>query len=344
MGYTLLNTLYVTTPESYVRLEQDTVCVDIEGELRLKVPALHLGSIVSFGENILSAPLLRYCMEKGVAISLLERNGRFRARVEGPVSGNVLLRLSQYKLEQSAQLNIARNCIAAKIRNSRHLLLRAARDTRDATARPLIVSAAQSLARNLKTLLGVEDMDALRGREGDAAKVYFGAFSFCVRADMREAFSMNGRTRRPPLDRMNALLSFLYALLTHDCRSALESVGLDPQCGYLHAVRPGRASLALDLMEEFRSVLADRLALTLVNRQQVEEKDFIVRAGGAVEMSDAARKVILTAWQDRKKEEIMHPVTQQKILIGLLPHIQARLLARTLRGDLEAYPPYIVRS
>lgn len=344
MSYALLNTLYVTTPGSYLRLEQDTVCVEIERETRLKVPLLHLGSIVSFGESSLSSPLMQRCMESGISVSLHDRNGRFKARVEGETSGNILLRLAQYRAMPEQNVAIARNCVAGKIRNARHVLLRAGRDTQDAAAKPVLLDAAQNLARNLKTLAAVDDMDQLRGREGDAARAYFGAFVHCMRADMREDFAMNGRTRRPPLDRTNALLSFTYALLTHDCRSALEAVGLDPQYGYLHAPRPGRPSLALDLMEEFRPVLADRLVLTLINRQQVQSRDFTVRPGGAVEMSDAARKTILTAWQERKKEEIVHPVTQQKISVGLLPHIQARLLARTLRGDLPAYPPYMAKG
>ena len=239
---------------------------------------------------------------------------------------------------------IARNCVAGKIRNARHVLLRAGRDTQDNHAKPALLEAAKTLARNLKTLSAVDDMDKLRGREGDAARVYFGAFTCCMRPDAREDFAMNGRTRRPPLDRTNALLSFLYVVLTHDCRSALEAVGLDPQYGYLHVPRPGRPSLALDLMEEFRPILADRLVLTLINRQQIKAGDFTFRPGGAVEMSDTARKTLLTAWQERKKEEITHLVIQQKISIGLLPHIQARLLARTLRGDLPAYPPYMARG
>lgn len=344
MSYALLNTLYVTTPGSYLRLEQDTVCVEIERETRLKVPLLHLGSIVSFGESSLSGPLLQRCMESGISVSLHDRNGRFKARIEGETSGNVLLRLAQYRATPEQHIAIARNCVAGKIRNARHVLLRAGRDTQDASARSILLDSAQNLARNLKTLEALNDMDQLRGREGDAARAYFGAFVQGMRADRRIDFAMNGRTRRPPLDRTNALLSFVYALLTHDCRSALEAVGLDPQYGYLHAPRPGRPSLALDLMEEFRPILADRLVLTLINRLQIQSDDFTVRPGGAVEMSDAARKTILTAWQERKKEEIVHPVTQQKISVGLLPHIQARLLARALRGDLPAYPPYMARG
>jgi CRISPR-associated protein Cas1 len=344
MSYSLLNTLYITTPGSYLRLEQDTVCVEIEGQTRLKVPLLHLGGIVSFGESLLSSPLLQHCMDSGISVSLHDRNGRFKARVEGATSGNVLLRLAQYQAPPETHIALARNCVAGKIRNARHILLRSARDTQDPAARPLLLEAAQTLARNLRTLAGVDEINELRGREGDAAKVYFGAFSQCIRADMRTDFRMNGRSRRPPLDRINALLSFLYAILAHDCRAALEAAGLDPQYGYLHLPRPGRISLALDLMEEFRPVLADRLALTLINRQQVQADDFMFRPGGAVEMSDKARKTLLTAWQERKKEEIIHPITQQKVAIGLLPYVQARLLARALRGDLPAYPPYIARG
>ncbi len=344
MPHSLLNTLYVTTPGSYLRLEQDTVCVEIERETRLKVPLLHLSSIVTLGESSLSSPLLQHCMEKGISVSLHDRNGRFKARVEGPMSGNILLRLAQYHASPDMQMMTARNCIAGKIRNSRHVLLRAARDSVDEAASVPLQAAAATLAANLKTLEAVETMDALRGREGDAARHYFTALAWCIRPDGRSTFTMNGRSRRPPLDPMNALLSFLYALLAHDCRSALEAVGLDPQFGYLHVPRPGRASLALDLMEEFRPILADRLALTLINRQQLQAKDFNIRIGGAVEMSDAARKMLVVAYQERKKEEILHPITGHKTPIGLLPHVQARLLARTLRGDLPAYPPYIMKG
>lgn len=287
---------------------------------------------------------MQHCMESGIAISLHDRNGCFKARVEGAVTGNVLLRVAQYRASAKQQLSIARNCIAGKIRNSRYVLLRAARDTADEAAKSALVDTAKQLAHRLRALPSVTDSDILRGVEGDAAKLYFSAFSYCIRADSREEFMLNGRSRRPPLDKTNALLSFLYALLAHDCRAALEAVGLDPQYGYLHVPRPGRPSLALDLMEEFRPLLADRMALTLINRQQIQPSDFTIRQGGAVEMSDAARKTLLIAYQDRKKEEITHPLTQQKIPIGVLPYIQARLLARTLREDLPAYPPYVAKG
>lgn len=344
MSHHALNTLYVTTPGSYLRLDQDTVCVEVENQTRLKVPLLHLSSIVTFGESTISSPLMQYCMESGIAVSLHDRNGRFKARVEGPTNGNVLLRLAQYKADFAQHISIARNCVAGKIRNSRQVLLRAARDTTDESAKMSLLGAIKTLAYNLRSLPAVENLDVLRGYEGDAAKTYFNAFSYCIRLDMRDAFALNNRSRRPPLDRCNALLSFLYTLLTHDCRAALESVGLDPQYGYLHVPRPGRPSLALDLMEEFRPVFADRLALTLINRQQVKPDDFIIRNGGAVQMNDNARKTLLMAYQDRKKEEIIHPLTQQKISIAMLPYIQARLLARTLRGDISDYTPYIARG
>jgi CRISPR-associated protein Cas1 len=344
MSYHLLNTLYLTTSGSYARLEQDTICIEIEREVKLKMPLLHLGGIVSFGESVLSSPLLHYCMEQGIAVTLHDRNGRFKARVEGPVSGNILLRLAQYRATEAMQTGIARHCIAGKIRNSRHVLLRAARDSKDAAAIPELTQAADALARNVKTLEGVHEVESLRGREGDAARVYFQALHHAIRPDARDFFTMRGRSRRPPLDAMNALLSFLYAMLAHDCRSALESTGLDPQYGFLHAVRPGRPSLALDLMEEFRPIFADRLALTLINRQQIQANDFDMRPGGAVEMRDAARKAVVIAYQERKKEELLHPVTGQKMPIGVVPFIQARLLARAIRGDLEGYPPFVMKG
>ncbi len=342
---TLLNTLYVTVPDAYLRLEGETVCVMVEKEKRLQVPMHHLGGIVCFGHTMLSPALIARCAEDGRSIVWLDRNGRFGARVEGPVNGNVLLRQAQHKaaVEAGAALDLARGFVAGKLRNSRQVLMRSARDSGEADERAALADAARRIGRILQKLPSAGNGDELRGFEGDAARLYFGCFPLLVSPRMRDVFPFDGRNRRPPRDALNALLSFLYALLLNDCRSALETVGLDPQLGYLHVARPGRQSLALDLMEEFRPVLADRLALTLVNRGQLSATDFEQRPGGSVMLNDDARKGLITAYQERKQDELKHPLLDEPVPVGLLPQIQARLLARALRGDIEGYLPYLHR-
>lgn len=340
----LLNTLYVTQPESYLRLENKTLRVEVERELKLQVPLHHLCSVVCFGHVGVSLPLMHTLADEGISLVMLEGNGRFKARLEGATNGNVLLRQAQHR--QSAvpafAREIARSCIAGKIKNARQVLLRGAREAKGADDEQALYRGADDLAASLRALRGQDTLDALRGVEGDAAHKYFSRINLLVKPDQRERFSMDGRTRRPPLDRMNALMSFLYSMWMNDCRSALESVGLDPQIGFLHTVRPGRAALALDLMEEFRP-LADRLALTLINRGQICADDFTVREGGAVSMESDARKTVVVAFQDRKQESLMHPLLAQPVALGLIPLVQARLLARTIRGDVESYVPFIMR-
>ncbi len=340
----LLNTLYVTTPESYVHLDNETVRVEVAHETRLRVPLHHLSAMVCFGYVQVSLPLMHKLAESGVALVLLDTHGRFKARLEGAVSGNVLLRQAQYQRAGDGPfaLSLARNCIAGKIRNARQVLLRGAREAKTAADGAQLSRAAADLAASLRALPGVADLDMLRGVEGEAARQYFAALNALIRAPAREAFRMDGRSRRPPRDRINALMSFIYALLMNDCRSALEAVGLDPQIGFLHAIRPGRAALALDLMEEFRS-FADRLALSLINRSQLGADDFSEREGGAVLLEGDARKTVLQAYQERKQESVSHPLLAENIPFGLLPHVQARLLARTVRGDMPEYLPYLVR-
>jgi CRISP-associated protein Cas1 len=340
----LLNTLYVTTPESRLRLDNDTVRVELEEETRLRVPLHHLTSIVCFGHVGVSLPLMHRLAEDGIALVLLDSNGRFKARLEGPTAGNVLLRQAQHRshAESAFAAALARRIVAGKLKNQRHVLMRGARDSKSDADMAVLTRAAQDLAASLRALPGTASMDAIRGMEGEAARTYFAATAALVRADEREAFTMEGRSRRPPRDRMNALLSFLYAMLMNDCRSACEAAGLDPQIGFLHTVRPGRASLALDLMEEFRP-LADRVALTLVNRQQVRAREFELREGGAVQLSDDARKTILVAYQERKQEPVAHPLLAEPVPLGLAPLVQARLLARHLRGDAAEYVPFALR-
>jgi CRISPR-associated protein Cas1 len=279
-----------------------------------------------------------------VALVLLDGNGRFKARLEGGVNGNVLLRLAQHAAAGDAArtLQLARAVVAGKLKNQRQVLLRGAREAKLPDDEAKLTRAALDLAASLRALPAAVDLDVLRGVEGEAARTYFAALNLLVRSDLRDTFSMDGRSRRPPRDRMNALLSFFYSMWMNDCRSACEAAGLDPQLGFLHAVRPGRASLALDLMEEFRP-FADRLALTLVNRAQVSAGDFVQREGGAVLLEGDARKAVVVAYQERKQEALTHPLLAESIPLGVVPLVQARLLARHLRGEAEGYVPFQMR-
>lgn len=340
----MLNTLYVTTSGAYVHREGETVSIRIDDEVKLRVPIHTLGSLVCMGHIMCSPPLLHLCAERGVCVVFLSENGRFLARVEGPVSGNILLRRQQYRLadDPDASAALARSFTLGKIANGRVALLRAAREHNDSGAAEALARTAAELARIIQRLETPATLDTVRGLEGDAANAYFGVFDHLIRAQ-RQAFFFRGRNRRPPLDNVNALLSFLYTLVLHDCRAALETVGLDPAAGFLHRDRPGRPSLALDLMEEFRAFLADRLALTLINRQQVKAKGFKARESGAVTMDDKTRKEVITAYQTRKQETLKHPFLDETVSIGLLPLLQARLLARHIRGDHDGYPPFLWR-
>jgi CRISP-associated protein Cas1 len=339
------NTLYVTTPEAYLRLEGETVCVMIDDAKRLQVPLHHLSALVLFDHVMLSPALLGRCAEDGRSVIWLNRSGRFQARLEGPVSGNVLLRQAQFRATESNEhtLRVAKAVIAGKLRNSRQLLVRGARETSEQQEKDRLVHCVKLIANQIRKIPEARDLDGLRGFEGDVARLYFDVLPLVMKAQIRTDFPFESRTRRPPRDRFNALISFLYALVMGDCRSALETVGLDPQLGFLHAVRPGRPALALDLLEEFRAPLADRLALTLVNRAQIQARHFDEREGGAVLLNDEGRKIVIAAYQTRKQEEVTHPVLQQSIAVGLLPHVQARLLARHLRGDIAHYVPYLQR-
>lgn len=339
----ILNTLYIMTEGSYLRLERETLVVMVDNEKRLQVPLHHLGSIVCIGRVTMSSGLMARNADDGRTVVWLNQNGHFQARVEGGVNGNILLRLAQFRCadNQDKSLQLAKAFIAGKLRNSRQVLQRSARDSKDEDDKKSLIKAARALAVNLRNLEYAEAHDSVRGLEGDAARVYFEQFNSMIKPKMRDDFQFTKRSRRPPKDAINALISFLYALLLNDCRSALETVGLDSQLGFLHSVRPGRHALALDLLEEFRSVLGDRLAITLVNRGQIRKKNFDFRAGGSVLLNDAGRKTLLVAYQERKKETLNHPLLDQTVEIGLLPLIQARMLARYLRDDIEAYIPYL---
>lgn len=341
----MLNTIYVTSEDTWLRKDGANLVVEAEGAERGRVPLHMLDGVVSFGRSGASPALMAACAEAGVTISFLDPNGRFLARVEGARSGNVLLRRAQHRAADDAarKVPIVRGIVAAKAANQRTVLLRALRDHGEAmpsAAREALTAAERRLADIARRTLVVAEADGLRGLEGEAAATYFAVFGHLIRVG-DAAFRFGGRSRRPPLDRMNALLSFLYAMLGHDCRSALEAHGLDPQIGFLHADRPGRAGLALDLMEELRPVLADRLALSLVNRGQLRADDFIVEEAGGVRLTDAARKRVLVAWQERKRDELRHPFLGETAPLGLAAHLQAQLLARHLRGDLDGYPAFI---
>ena len=340
----LLNTLFVTTQGAYLCHEGESVLVRVEQETKLRVPIHTLGGIVCFGQVSCSHPLMGLCGERGVTLSYLSERGQFYARVDGPVSGNVLLRREQYRRadQPQAAATLARSFVIGKIANARTVLQRATRDHAEkggADDIGIAVLRLQSLLEDLKKDVPVE---ILRGKEGDAANTYFGVFNHLLTAQ-KEDFAFTVRSRRPPLDNINALLSFLYTLLVHDASAALEGVGLDPQAGYLHALRPGRPALALDLIEEFRPFLADRLALSLVNLRQVQANGLTKSESGAVMMDDETRKTVLVAYQKRKQEEIRHPFLEEDVSVGLLFHVQALLLARHLRGDLDAYPPFFWR-
>ncbi|MBF0436790.1 MAG: type I-C CRISPR-associated endonuclease Cas1 [Magnetococcales bacterium] len=340
----LLNTLYVLSMGS--TLSRDGACIQLESPLRppMRIPAATLDGVVCMAGTTHTPPFLDLCVEHGLSVTYLSAYGRFIARMEGPVSGNVLLRRDQYRQADAPDIcaNITREIITGKLANSRQVIMRSARETPDAERETTLRHAAERLDGIRQRLKSVHDIDALRGLEGEAASVYWGVFGTLLR-NTNPTFTFITRNRRPPRDPVNALLSFLYTLLMHDVRSALESVGLDPQAGFLHRFRPGRPSLALDLMEEFRAPLVDRLVLSLLNRGQLAPEEFKGELGGEVLMSDVVRRIVVTAYQERKQEEIMHPFLQEKMPWGLLWHAQARLLARRIRGELDGYPVFFWR-
>lgn len=339
----LLNVLHVMTQGAYLHRDGETISVKVGQQTRMRLPVHTLEGLVCWGQVTCSHPVLGLCCEKGVGISFLTEQGRFLARVQGPVSGNVLLRRQQYRIADSSDaVGIVCSMVTSKIANSRVVLLRAAREISDAKRQTLLREAADRLK-----WIGLDasrsiTIDEARGHEGVAGQVYFGVFDAMIVGD-RAAFCFSGRSRRPPLDRVNALLSFVYALLRHDVESALETVGLDPAVGFLHKDRPGRPSLALDLMEELRSVLADRLVLTLINRRQVGIEGFIEQDGGGILLEEQTRRTVIAAWQTRKQEELEHPFLNERIPLGLVPYVQSLLLARHVRGGLDGYPAFIWR-
>ena len=338
----LLNTLYLTSPDYYLSLDGENVVVLDGGETAGRVPLHNLEAIVSFGYRGASPALMGACAERGIDLCFLTPQGKFLARVTGKVKGNVILRRSQFEAARNEAdcCIIARNFILGKVFNARWVLERTLRDHGMQVDTDRVSQVSQSLQQMLSQIRTCTDSAKLRGMEGEAASQYFSVFNEMI-LQQKSTFHFEGRSRRPPLDRVNALLSFVYTLLTGMTASALESVGLDSYVGFLHTDRPGRVSLALDLMEELRPVLADRFVLTLINRNIVSARDFSIQENGAVLMKDDARKRILTEWQNKKKETIRHPFLDEKVEWGVVPYVQAMLLARNLRGDLDEYPPLL---
>jgi CRISPR-associated protein Cas1 len=339
----LLNTLYVTTPDSYLHRDGENVLVKVGNEEKFRIPAHNLEGIVCFGYMGASPQLMHMCSEHNIGLSFLTPQGKFLSRVNGRVRGNVLLRRTQHRVADNptASLDIAKVFIAAKIVNCRTVLGRCLRDHGEVIQSDRIRYADNLLIENLEKIENCQDADTLRGIEGNCAKFYFDVLDDLILKQKNDFFIRN-RNRRPPLDNTNALLSFLYTLLAHDMESSLETVGIDPYVGFFHTDRPGRASLALDMMEELRPFLVDRLALNLINLQQISCKDFVKKEGGSVFLTDNGRKSVLGAWQKRKQDEITHPYLNERIPVGLIPYAQSLLLARFLRGDIDGYPPFFM--
>lgn len=340
----IFNTLFITTQGTYLSKERETVAIHLEDDRKIRFPFHNLDGIVCFGNIRLSPWLIGACGEKGVTVSFLNENGKYLGRFIGTVSGNVLLRRQQYRVADtdSQRSMIAVNMVIGKIANARTCLERFSRDHPDNSGYASVKEVSGKLKKIMVRLEGCDSIDSIRGMEGEAGALYFSVFDHLI-LKQKKGFLFSGRNRRPPLDSINALLSFLYTLLHHDLTSACEATGLDPAVGFLHVDRPGRNSLALDLMEEFRSFMSDRLALSLINRKQISPDDFQKHASGAIYMNDKAKKVVIDAWQSRKKETLQHPFIGEKTTIGALFFYQALLLCRHLRGDLEAYPPFLWR-
>lgn len=339
----LLNTLYVLTPESYLFFRNENICIRVGNEEKICVPALTIDSIVCFGQMTVSTPLLEFCGKQGIGVTFVSSNGHFMGRFYGPVSGNVLLRKYQYESfnRESFCRQFARSVLLAKLRNSKFVLLRAARVCKTDGERIELQSGVEDLGNAAENLLRCDNLESMRGVEGAAANVYFARFDQMI-AHNPGGFRFESRSRRPPRNEVNAALSFTYMLLTREVQSALETVGLDPAVGCLHTLRPGRPSLALDMVEELRAPLCDRFVVSLFNRGQLSSKDF-EQNEEAVFLNDRGKRTLLTSWQKRKQEEIIHPFLGEKVQIGMISYVQAMLLARVLRGDLDAYPPFVWR-
>lgn len=337
----LLNTLYVTTPDSYLSKDGMNIVVSVNHQEVFRIPSINIECIVTFGYMGVSPGLMKLCNDNGISLTFLSPNGRFISRVQGATRGNVLLRKAQYLLSDDEEwsLHIARLIIAAKIQNYRNILRRHIRDYGECAA---VEEAVRLLDVNKRLVLNAADKTKLMGFEGIASNVYFDVLS-CLILNQKESFPFSGRNRRPPKDAVNAMLSMAYTLIANDISAALETVGLDPYIGFLHSLRPGRTSLALDIMEEFRAYLGDRFVLSLINKRQISSKDFLYQGDNGVTMTDNGRKVFITAWQNRKREMIKHPYLNERVEIGLLPYVQAMMLARYIRKDIDDYPVFLIK-
>lgn len=336
----LLNNLYVASSGSYVHKQGETVVIEREGKRIAQIPVHALQGVYCFGQIMVSPQLMGFCAEQGINLAFLSEHGRFLGRMQGPRQGSILLRRAQYRRSEQAPLDVAKVVVAAKIRGSRNVLQRRLRTYGTHAG---VQEAVRALGHGLEGLGAADSLDQVRGLEGEAAARYFGVFSELIAPDRRRDFVFAGRNRRPPRDAVNAMLSFVYSVLGLDMSAALQAVGLDPQAGFLHADRPGRDSLAQDMLEEFRAWLADRLVLSLINRRQVTPAGFHTEASGAVRMTDETRKALLAALQARKQEVVVHPLLREEVAVGLLPHVQALLLARHIRGELSVYAPFVGR-
>ena len=337
----LLNTLYITTPEAYLSKDGQNVVVSVKQQEALRIPAINIEGIVTFGYMGASPGLMKLCSDSGISLTFLSPNGRFISRVQGATRGNVLLRKAQYALSDDEEwsLHVAQLMIAAKIQNYRNVLRRYIRDYGECLE---VEEAVKMLDANKRDVLDAEDKTKLMGFEGIASNAYFEVLPNLI-LNQKESFPFNGRNRRPPKDAVNAMLSLAYTLIANDCTAALETVGLDPYVGFLHALRPGRTSLALDMMEEFRAYLGDRFVLSLINKRQITPKDFLYQGDNGVVMTDNGRKTFITAWQNRKRETLIHPYLNEKVEIGLLPYVQAMMLARYVRKDIDNYPVFLIK-
>ena len=337
----LLNTLYVTTPEAYLSKDGLNIVVSVKQQEVFRIPAINIEGIVTFGYMGASPGLMKLCSDSCISLTFLSPNGRFISRVQGATRGNVFLRKAQYALSDDEEwsLHVAQLMIAAKIQNYRNVLRRYIRDYGECLE---VEEAVKMLDANKRDVLDAEDKTKLMGFEGIASNAYFEVLPNLI-LNQKESFPFNGRNRRPPKDAVNAMLSLAYTLIANDCTAALETVGLDPYVGFLHALRPGRTSLALDMMEEFRAYLGDRFVLSLINKRQITPKDFLYQGDNGVVMTDNGRKTFITAWQNRKRETLIHPYLNEKVEIGLLPYVQAMMLARYVRKDIDNYPVFLIK-
>lgn len=341
---TLLNTLYITNPEAYVSRDGENVVIKIDNKEVLRRPIHILENIVCFNYVGISPGLMKLCVDNNVGVSFLNEYGRFMARVSGKVKGNVILRRTQYRYADDIEksLEISKNCITGKLVNCRNVVSRAIRDHKNVVDSDKMKFVLEKLSISLENVKNTTNIDELRGIEGEAARNYFSIFDNFI-LKQKEDFYFTERSKRPPMDNINALISFAYTLLANDMESALETVGLDPYVGFMHTDRPGRISLALDMIEELRPYIAERFVISLINKKQISPKGFVKKESGGIIMDKDTNGIFLTAWQKRKQEVITHPFLNEKIEIGLIPYVQAMLLSRYLRNDIESYPPFFMR-